>query len=577
MEYKKLVEVYEKLEATTKRLQKTAIIAEFLGKVSAEEAPRVVLLLEGKVFPDWNESKLGVASKIVVKALSSATGISPDKVENEWRKMGDLGNVAENLIAKKKQSTLSHSELKVAKVFDNIQKLASLTGEGTVERKISLITELLSSSTPKEARYIIRTILEEMRVGVGAGAMRDAIIWSNFAKEIGLEETEITDREKYNEISGIVQHAYDMTNDFGEVAKIAKSKGISGLKNVGLSVGRPLKVMLAIKVKDIEGGFERCGKPCMFEYKYDGFRIQCHKAGKNITLYTRRLENVTNQFPDVVEYLRKHVKGDSYILDSEAVGIDKNGKYLPFQSISQRIRRKYNIEEMSRKFPVELNVFDIISYNNENCLNVPFEKRRKLLEKIISPLKGRIVVSRGLVTDSEKEAERFYKSSLSDGNEGLMIKKLDAPYQPGARVGFMVKLKPTMETLDLVIIGAEWGEGKRSSWLSSFTLACRDDGGNYLEVGKVGTGIKEKEEEGVSFAQLTRLLKPIILSQKGREVTVKPKVVVEITYEEIQKSPTYTSGYALRFPRVVRLREERSAEDVSTLDMVEKLYREQKG
>ncbi|MBI4439453.1 ATP-dependent DNA ligase [Candidatus Woesearchaeota archaeon] len=576
MEYKRLVEIYEKLESTPKRLQKTAIIAEFLGKVSAEEAPRVVLLLEGKVFPDWNESKLGVASKIVVKALGSATGIPHDKVENEWRKMGDLGSVAESLIAKKKQSTLAFAELKVAKVFDNIQKLASLAGEGTVERKISLITELLSSASPKEARYIIRTVLEEMRVGVGAGAMRDAIIWSNFGKEIGLEENEVTSREEYNKISDIVQNAYDMTNDFGEVAKIAKSKGISGLKNVGLSVGRPLKVMLAIKVKDIGEGFERCGRPCMFEYKYDGFRIQCHKDGKKITLYTRRLENVTSQFPDVVECIKKHVRGDSYILDSEAVGIGKNG-YLPFQSISQRIKRKYGIEEMSKKFPVELNVFDIISHNGQNYLNEPFSKRRNILEKIISPLKGRIVVSRGLITDSEKEAERFYKASLSDGNEGLMIKKLDAPYQPGARVGFMVKLKPTMETLDLAIIGAEWGEGKRSSWLSSFTLACRDDEGNYLEVGKVGTGIKEKEEEGVSFAQLTRLLKPIILSQKGREVTVKPKVVVEITYEEIQKSPTYKSGYALRFPRVVRLREERSTEDVSTLDMVEKLYREQKG
>ncbi|MFC1769303.1 ATP-dependent DNA ligase [Nanoarchaeota archaeon] len=578
MEYLKLVEVYEKLEATTKRLEKTAIIAEFLNNVSAAESRVIVLLLQGKVFPTWDESKLGVASRLALKAISKVTGISQDKIENEWRKKGDLGIVAENLVKRKTQVTLFSSKIMVEKVFNNLVKVASMEGEGTVDRKISLITELLSSASPKEARYVIRTVLEELRVGVGEGSLRDAIIWANFEKEIELEKGkkgyEIKNREKYDEISSVVQHAYDVSNDFGDVAEAVKASGLKGLKNIGMKVGRPLKVMLAIKVKDVEEGFKRCGKPAMFEYKYDGFRIQCHKHNGKITLFTRRLENVTNQFPDVAKFVEKHVKGDSFILDSEAVGLDKNGNYLPFQNISQRIKRKYNIEEMSKKFPVELNVFDVISYNKKNYIGESFSERRKLLEKIITSTKGKLVLSKGKITESQKEAEKFYDASLKEGNEGLMVKKLDAPYKPGARVGFMVKLKPTMETLDLVIVGADWGEGKRAQWLSSFTLACYDEG-DFLEVGKVGTGIKEKEEEGVSFAQLTKELKPLIKSQKGRNVTIKPKIVVEITYEEIQKSPTYSSGYALRFPRLVKLRPDRSPKEISTLDTVKKFYSEQ--
>ena len=344
-----------------------------------------------------------------------------------------------------------------------------------------------------------------------------------------------------------------------------------------MAVGRPVKVMLALKVKDVREGFERCGKPAEFEYKLDGFRIQAHKNGKEIILFTRRLENVTKQFPEVVEFIKKNVKGDEFIIDSEAVGYSqKTGKYLPFQSISQRIKRKYDIEDMAEKFPVELNIFDILYYNGKNLLNEGFVKRRELLEKIVKQEKRKIILAKKFVTDDEKEVEKFYKEAINSGNEGLMIKKLDSPYKPGARVGHMVKLKPTLENLDLVIVGAEWGTGKRATWLSSFTLACVDDDGNFLEIGKVGTGIKEKEEEGVSFKQLTEELKPLITNQKGREVKTKPKVVVEVTYGEIQKSPTYSSGYALRFPRVVKLRLDRGPDECSTLNMVEDFYYSQK-
>ena len=584
MEYSKLVEIYEQLNKTTKRLEKTHIISEFLRDVSVDDIEHVMLLLEGRVFPNYDARETGVASRLMLKSLSVATGIAIGKIENEWKKQGDLGLVAEIIVRTKKQATLNSTKLTVKKVFDNIRKLAELEGQGTVERKTQLIAELLTSAKPIESKYIVKTILGEMRIGVGQGAMRDAIVWAFFWNKIGIKYTkegndiEVEDREVYNKYADAVQSAYDVTNEFAEVAKAAKSKGLEGLENIGMKVGIPIQVMLALKVDTIEEAFETVGKPCAIEFKYDGFRIQCHKDEKvNIKLFTRRLENVTNQFPDVVEFVRKNVKAKSFIIDSEAVGYDKKtGKYLPFQNVSQRIKRKYDIGKMSHDFPVELNVFDIIYYNGKNLISEEFEKRRKLLEKIIKQEPKKIVLSKSKITSDKKEVEKFFKEAVNAGNEGLMFKSLNSPYKPGARVGYMIKFKAIMETLDLTIVGAEWGEGKRSKWLSSYTIACVDDNGNFLEVGKASTGLKEKEEEGLSFMEMTKLLKPLIISEKGKEVKVKPKIVIEVGYEEIQKSPTYESGFALRFPRVIKIREDKGPDEASTLDYVKKLYNGQK-
>ena len=337
-------------------------------------------------------------------------------------------------------------------------------------------------------------------------------------------------------------------------------------------------MMLALKCDTIEEAFETVGKPAAIEFKYDGFRIQAHKDGKNnIMLFTRRLEDVTDQFPDLVDFVRKNAKGKSFILDAEAVGYDrKTGKYLPFQSISQRIKRKYDIGRMASDFPVELNVFDIIYHEGKSMIDREFKERRKLLEKIIRQEPRKIVLSKIKITSDKKEAEKLFRQSVDAGNEGLMFKSLSSPYKPGARVGYMIKFKHIMETLDLVIVGAEWGEGKRSKWLSSYTIACVDEDGNFVEVGKASTGLKEKEEEGLSFMEMTRLLKPLIANDKGKEVLVKPKIVIEVGYEEIQKSPTYESGFALRFPRVIGLREDKGPDEASTLDYVKKLYASQK-
>ncbi len=586
MNYLSLVEVYQDLEGTTKRLEKTFYLSEFLKTLKHDEAEHLLLLISGKLFPDWDAREVGMASRLILKALGLATGFQQDKLEVVWKEKGDLGDTAEFLIAKKTQATLFTQELTTKKVFDNLRKLAEMEGEGTVDKKVQLVAELLTSAKPLEAKYILRTILGELRVGLGEGTVRDAIVWAFFGKQIGInyskEENDLAlseeQRKEYERFSRLVQEAYDVANDYGiVVAKLYK--GVDSLKEISLEPGRPMKVMLFQKAANIQEAFETVGKPAALENKYDGFRIQLHKKKGVIKVFTRRLEDVTTQFPDVVEAVKKQVNADSFILDAEVVGYDViTKKYLPFQSISQRIRRKYDIELMAQKYPVEVNVFDIMFLEGNTLINTPFEDRRKHLVNIIIPKQFVLKPAVEIITSDEKHAEEFYHKSLAEGNEGIMFKSLQAVYKPGSRVGYGLKLKPTMETMEVVIVGAEWGEGKRSDWLASFVIACRDpDTNNFLELGRVGTGFKEKEEEGVSFNQMTELLKPLIIEEKGKEVTVKPSLVIEVNYEEIQKSPTYKSGFALRFPRLVRLREDRSPDEINTIEDVREYYENQRG
>lgn len=558
MLYAELCEVYEKLEKTSKRLEKTEILSHFLKSLEKEKDVRgIIYLLRGRIFPDYDEREIGISTQLAIKAVAKASGVSSEEVAKEWKRLGDLGNVAEEIIKTKRQHTLFREKLHVAKVLQNLRGLAEFTGAGTVEKKIGLIAELLVSASPLEARYVVRTLLSDLRIGLGEGVLRDAIVWSCFGRE---------EKKAFE----LVQKAYDVANDFALVFEKAQ-QGISALEDLPLEPGRPVKVMLALKVSSVEEAFQEAGKPAAFEFKYDGFRVLITKDKKSeIRLFTRRLENVTKQFPEIVEYVKKQVKGESFILDSEAVGYDPvKKKYKPFQEISQRIKRKYEIEKVSKELPVEVNVFDVLYYEGGSLIQEAFEKRRMLLKKIVREEKWKMKLSEILVTDQEEKAQTFYEKAVELGEEGLMVKRLDAPYKPGARVGYMLKLKPADKEFDLVIVGAEYGTGKRAGWLSSYSVACQHEG-QFLELGKVSTGLKEKEEEGLSFVELTQLLKPLITEEHGREVRVKPKIVVTVVYQNIQKSPTYASGYALRFPRITRLRPDRSVKDIAFLKEIER-------
>ena len=519
-------------------------------------------MLLGNIYPDYDERKIGISSQLAIKAISKAVGINKEKVVQEWKSLGDLGKVAEKLTKNKKQSTLQSHILTTEKILENLRKLPALEGKGTVDKKIALITELLTSASPVEALYLVRTLIGDLRIGIQVSTIRESMAHAFFKNE----------KEEAQKIQG----AIDKANDLAAIFDIVKKGKTSGLGKVKVEIGKPIKAMLAQKAKTIKEGFEAVGKPCAIEYKYDGFRLIIHKKGNNIILFTRRLENVTKQFPEVADYIRKYVNADSAILDSEAVGFDKKTKeYKPFQSISQRIKRKYDIEKLQEELPIEINVFDILYYNGKSLLDEHFKKRTELIKKIIESHPYKIIHSKQIITDDEKKAEDFYKKALKDRQEGVMMKNLDAVYNPGSRVGHMLKIKPEERDFDLVITGGEYGKGKRSGWISSFILSCRDKD-KFLEIGKVGTGFKEKKEEGVSFEELTEKVKPLITEEKGKNVKIKPKIVVSVTYQEIQKSPTYSSGFALRFPRFTALRPDRSASDIATLTEIKKDFGKQK-
>ena len=586
MRYGELVELYEDLNSTSKRLQKTNLISNFLKKVPDELLDVFLLLVQGKIFPDYLDKKIGISSRLAIKAISKTTGNSEKEIENEWKKLGDLGDVAKTLLSKKKQASLFPKELILTNVFSNLRKLSDQAGMGSVDSKLVIISEMLIDAKPIESKYLIRTIVDNMRVGVGKPSIRDALIWSVFYDELNIkynvEENDIdldeSAREKYNYYSEKVQFALDITNDFNKVAKLLRQEGIKGLEKLNLKVGQPINVMLYQKAKDVADAFKIVGRPAAFEYKYDGFRVNIHKNDNNVEIFTRRLENVTTQFPDIVKFVKESITAKYVIMEGEAVGYDPNTKkYVPFQKISQRIRRKYDIEEISEKYPVEVNLFDIIYHEGKNLINTPYKERRALLESSVNQEKYRIVLAKQIITESDTVAQKFYDESLKSGEEGVMVKNLESKYKPGARVGYGVKLKSIMEPLDLVIVGAEYGHGKRSGMLSSFNLACMDHG-DLLEIGRVSTGLKELDGVGTTFKELSKLLEAHIISTEGKKVVIKPKIVIEVGYEEIQKSINYSSGYALRFPRFIRLRnDEKTVDDVNTLDDVQYLYQKQRG
>ncbi|MBS3084444.1 ATP-dependent DNA ligase [Candidatus Pacearchaeota archaeon] len=563
MRYEKLSKVYYELSQTSKRLEKIDILSKFLEEIPKEDSD-IMYLLEGRIYPSYDERKIGISNQLAIKAISKATGTDGKKVVLHWKKTGDIGEVAKELIKSKKQTTLASHILTTGKVVDNLRKLTEFEGKGTIEKKISLITELLTSASPLEALYLVRTLIGDLRIGVQESTIKYAILKAFFKNNKDYEEE--------------IQRVIDRSNDLKEVFEVAREGKIKEFEKIDLQVGKPIKAMLAQKAKNVEDAFKHLGKPIAIEYKYDGFRLLIHKREGKITLFTRSLENVTKQFPEVINYVKEYVKGDSFILDSEVVGYDKKTKkYTDFQAVSQRIKRKYNIEKISEKLPVEVNVFDILYYDGKNMLSIPFEKRAKLVREIIKEHPYKLISSKMKITDDKKVVESFYKAALKDNQEGIMFKSLNAPYKPGRRVGNMLKLKPETNEIDLVITGGEWGSGKRSGWISSFNLSCKKDG-KYLEVGKVGTGIGEKinEENKVTFDELTKLMTPLIIEEKGKNVKVKSKIVVTVHYQDIQKSPNYESGWALRFPRIAALRPDKPISEIADLNEVEKDFLEQK-
>ncbi len=547
----------QKAEETSGSLDKIDLVAAFLGSLEESELAICCNYVMGTLFPPGLELDLGVGPSILYQALARACGCPLAQVTDMLRATGDPGLVAAGMVEKKRPQGLSaflggnesESLLTIIEVHDRFVAIARASGKRSQDIKVKNLQFLFSQASPLEARYIARLAIEDMRIGVGEGSIRDAVARA-FASAGA-------DSEK-------VERAYNLTNDMGLVAAAARA---GTLDRLSVMINHPIKMMLAQLGESIPAALAEMGTAAV-EWKYDGARVQIHKDGERVRVFSRRLENVTASLPEIVEAARR-VKARSAILDGEAVAMGGDGRPRAFQEILKRFRRKYHVAKLAKEIPLRLFLFDLIYLEGESLAHRPLKERRALLEDVAEA----DLLADQMLSDSPVEVAAAYERALEAGHEGLIIKNPSSAYAPGKRGKNWLKIKPVMETLDLVVIGAKWGEGRRASFLGSYRLACVDQtSGRLLDVGWVATGLTDE-----ALADLTEMFRELFILEKGMEVEIKPAVIFEVAYEEIQKSPNYSSGYALRFPRMVRVRDDKSLEEADTLERILSLYRSQRG
>ncbi len=575
--FKEFTDVCKEIEGISSSLEITAVVSSLLRRISEGDDPDTELsivsrFVMGKVFPDWSAVELGVGPSLLYESISRTAGVPVRQIKQLIRETGDVGEAAKVALEKgaaESQTTQTtfldftdaggaggsggeerdgdgegggggsgaDGRLTIVEVFGRMLSIAQASGKGSQQIKIKNLQYLFGTASPGESRYIARIVLEELRIGVGEGIVRNAIA------------------QAFGEDVGAVERSYMLINDLGEVAVTAFHHD---LEQVSIRIGRPIKMMLAQigGFGDVTGGYAA-------EWKFDGARVQIHKDGDDVRIFSRRLEDVTKSLPDVVNLIKSQVTANQAILDGEVVATGPDGKPLAFQEIMRRFRRKYKVSAMAEKIPLHLNLFDIMYLDGDALIDDALHLRRERLESVVRP-HARLRAAEQVVTDDPGVAHAVYQAALDAGHEGIMLKNPDSVYSPGKRGKNWLKIKPIMETLDLVVVGADWGEGRRANLIGSYMLACYDpDTAEFLEIGRVGTGITDEQ-----LSELTNLFSQYIISEEGRAIELQPAVVFEIAYEEIQKSPHYASGYALRFPRLVRVRFDKTPEDADSIERV---------
>jgi len=550
--FKSLAELLEKIEATRKRLQMTSLTADFLKELGAAEIEPAVSMILGRPLPKWSQKTLEVSWATLTEILKRITQVDWNVFLEAFSSTGDVGSAAKAVFEKatvKRQALLFEKELTIAEVRRNWEAIAEATGSGSREKKERLLTALLSQASPVEAKYLVKIFTGEMRTGFHEGLMEQAV-----AKAFELP-------------LATVQKASMTLGDVSEVAAIAKTEGKERLLKVNFKVFRPVQLMLAQVATDVSEALTEHGGETAFEYKYDGARVQLHKRGEEVRVFSRRLTDATVSLPDVVETVQRNVTAHEAILEGEVVAVDNAGSPIPFQHLMRRFKRVHDVSEAAEKIPVKLFLFDILYLNGESLISLPYMRRRQILAETA----GDIQLTTQIVTGEKEVAEKFLSEAISAGHEGLMAKKLDSPYTPGTRGKRWFKIKQVLEPLDLVIMAAEYGYGRRHEWLSDYYLAARDvETGGFLTVGKTFKGLTDAE-----IIDMTRRLKEIAISEERWRVVVLPKIVVEVAYNEVQRSPKYKSQMALRFARITRIRDDKNPEDADTIAKVKEIYERQ--
>jgi len=550
--FKELAELCEKLEATTKRITMVNLISSFLRKLEPDEIGPAVRLIIGRIFPAWSQETLEISWRTIIKTIKNLANANSKDISEAFSKTGDPGDMAKILMEKGKkikQVTLLRSPLTILDVYKCFLSIANVKGPGSKKKKEGLLYGLLSRASPLEVKYIIKDILGEMRHGVSEGLMEEAI-----AKAFGASLEQ-------------VKRAHMLLGDLGDVAHIALTRGAQQIREVKIRLFHPIKPMLAQPVENVEEALKEHGGKTAFEYKLDGARVQIHLKNGKVAIFSRRLTNVTHSLPDVVKLILDEIKVNEAILEGEVIAIGEEDKPLPFQHLMRRFHRVKDIEKMVKEIPVQLYLFDVLYLNEKMMIDEPYIKRWEHLEEI----SGNIRLTPRIITSDAQEAQKFFEKSKKEGHEGLVAKKLDSNYTPGIRGKKWLKIKGILDTLDLVIVAADWGYGRRHEWLSDYYLAAKDEKtGKFMVIGKTFKGLTDKE-----FKEITKRLLELKIAEKGGTVYVKPEIVVEVAFDEIQQSPKYESGFALRFARITRIREDKGPDEADTIERVREIYEKQ--
>ena len=575
MNFSELSDTLARLSETTKRLEMISILAEFFKKTDPDVIDKVVYMIQGKLYPDYVGIETGIAEKTAAKVIANVSGVSIAKVEEFTSKLGDLGDVAEKLLNKKAQVTFFSEQLTVEKVYSALDKTARTRGPGAQEIKQKILSGLLSESKSNEAKFLIRFVIGTLRLGVADYTILD-----------GLAQAFSGGKDSRN----LIERAYNVSSDLGLVAKVLSEGGIRALNSFSITVGRPIRPMLAERLTTAQEVVEKMKGEVSVEYKLDGERVQVHKNRTDIVLFSRRLENITHHYPDVMNAAKKNLVFDVGIVEGEIVAINQDtGELRPFQELMHR-RRKYEVEKAMEGIPTVVYLFDILSLKGRDLTQQPYHVRRKLLiENLKADSSIRVVPN--IITSKPEEIEKFMNKAISDGCEGVVVKDLNGTYRAGAREFSWIKLKreyrsELADTLDLVIVGAFYGKGKRTGKYGTFLLAAYDDDEDIFEsISKVGTGFTDENLD--KFQRLLNQYKvkhahSRVNSKIEPDVWFTPQVVIEVAASEITFSPIYTAGYntirkdaglALRFPKFTgRIRDDKNPEDATTVKEVIELY-----
>ena len=579
MKFSLVADTLSYMENTTKRLELTQHLVDLFKITPPDIIPKVVYLLQGKLRPDHEGVEIGIAEKIAIKALAKSSGISIKKIEEEYKDTGDFGQVASKILEQKTQTTFLSENITVERVYDTLYKIAELKGARSQDMKMKYISSLLNDATPTEGGFIAKIITSNLRLGIADYTILDALSIAYTGSK---------------ENRPLLEHAYNVCSDLGKVSFAVSKNGVESLKDFQVTIFSPIRPMLAERVKSPQEAHEKMGQEFASEYKLDGERVQVHRQEEKIILYSRSLENITSYYPDIVENIGKALRSDEIILEAEVVAInDDTGEFLPFQELMHR-RRKYKIAQAVQEYPITVNFFDILSVDKKSCLDTSYSERRKLLEKNVIEDPFAKVMPMTLVK-SDNEVEDSLENAINSGCEGIMLKQLDSPYRAGARASNWLKLKREYrnelgDSLDLVVVGAFYGRGRRTGRYGALLLSAYDDKTDtFPSICKVGTGFTDESLDQfyqILSDKITVKKDPRIQSGMEADVWFDPEIVIEVVASEITLSPIHKvamdkirkgSGLALRFPKFTgKIRFEKTSENATNIDEIITLYNSQK-